>query len=415
VVNRGLLKVWDEGRDYSFGGAAVVSVPVENTAAGRIWVAENSVLAIYGKDLQNAGVVEVGPGATLRLHEYSGPARLVTEAGSQLVGAGTLVFNSSTVFEVAGATELECRLVVQANGMTVGSGVLTLKNNQELTGFFGCPLVAAEGSSMVIQSAWFTNQVIISSNAVMSIAGNSSLRADGVITNHGTILLASGYPTPRDRLTGNGCLAVGGRCEIYRGDTNTGAALVRIPIAVLPPAQLVVRSNAYLWMGGSSCLLNAGTVEVQSGAVFNMTDTAPFDLVLFANSEFAGGGQTTLGGTNRLLVLGSSALAGGTLNLTGTSTMAGQGRFAVDAGATFWMDHSVTFPGTVDLDGTMTLSQPGITNQINAALTLGATGTLNNPGTVRAGFYFDLGGTINGNTPVIIGEGGGPVLGLDGN
>ena len=39
---------------------------------------------------------------------------------------------------------------------------------------------------------------------------------------------------------------------------------------------------------------------------------------------------------------------------------------------------------------------------VNAPLTLGATGTLNNPGTVRAASFIDLGGTVVGNAPVLI-------------
>ena len=38
----------------------------------------------------------------------------------------------------------------------------------------------------------------------------------------------------------------------------------------------------------------------------------------------------------------------------------------------------MTFPGTMDVAGTLTLTRAGITNQINSTLTLGPTGTLNN-------------------------------------
>ena len=235
------------------------------------------------------------------------------------------------------------------------------------------------------------------------------MRTDWVITNHGTIRLASGPAAVYERLTGDGCLVNAGRCEVYSAGVG-GGARSRIPMVVPPSGQLTLNSNTYLWLGGNSCLFNAGSVEVQAGATLEMTDITARDFVLYAKSRLTGGGVTTIGGNNRLLILGNATLADGALRLTGTSTMAGYGRLLVATGATFWTDHSVTFPGTLDVDGTMTLSHAAITAQVNAALTLSTLGTLNNPGTVRAGFFLNLGGIIHGNTPVLIGVAGAPQI-----
>jgi hypothetical protein len=397
VVNRGLMKL------YGPGGPIEIEVPVRNEAAGRLWLTDGAQLKLLVADLTNAGVVQMDVGAQLRLENSN--RRLVALAGSQILGSGDVRFENSTRLDVLGNTTLESRLFFAGDCIASGAGLLTLKNHQELAGLYGCPVALADGADALIQSATFTNRLNIASNGVVRIADNFFLRNDGVITNRGTMYLASSYSNSRDRLTGAGLLVNAGRCEVHRGDVNSGAAIVRNRVIVVPSGRLVVNTNAYLWLGTTSSLLNAGVVEVQTGGKLEMIDTAPFDFVLFAKARITGNGLTTLGGNGRLYVPASATLEGGTLALTGSSTMAGYGLLTIAPGATFSTDHSVTFSGSVIADGTMTLIRAGITNQINSAFTLGRTGTLNNPGTVRVGFYFNYGGLINGNAPVLISPG----------
>jgi hypothetical protein len=66
------------------------------------------------------------------------------------------------------------------------------------------------------------------------------------------------------------------------------------------------------------------------------------------------------------------------------------------------VDHNAAMPGSVTVNGTLTVSSASVTLTINGTLTLNAGGVLNNPGTVRVGAFVNNGGTINGNPPVML-------------
>ena len=74
-------------------------------------------------------------------------------------------------------------------------------------------------------------------------------------------------------------------------------------------------------------------------------------------------------------------------------------RTRVCSGATLYVDHSLAFPGSVTVDGTLTLASGGVSLGIQGILTLDASGTINNPGAISAGSFVNNGGVINGNAP----------------
>ena len=58
-------------------------------------------------------------------------------------------------------------------------------------------------------------------------------------------------------------------------------------------------------------------------------------------------------------------------------------------------------PGSMDIGGTLQLTNSSFTLQISGTLTLEASGTIINPGTIKAAAFVNNGGTITGNVPVI--------------
>jgi hypothetical protein len=104
--------------------------------------------------------------------------------------------------------------------------------------------------------------------------------------------------------------------------------------------------------------------------------------------------------SGRLVVLANATLESGQLRLLGSTTMAGRGRLLIEPGAEFYVDHSLTFPGSIETRGLLRVAGAPVVLQTDGTFILAASGTLNNPGTVRVGSYLNFGGTIIGHAPV---------------
>jgi hypothetical protein len=94
------------------------------------------------------------------------------------------------------------------------------------------------------------------------------------------------------------------------------------------------------------------------------------------------------------------------LDMRGNSSVTGPGSLTIASGAEVAFNHSSTIPGSVTVDGTLTLTDPALTLTINGTLELNAGGILNNPGAVRVGSFVRNGGIINGHDPVGLSGGG---------
>jgi len=158
--------------------------------------------------------------------------------------------------------------------------------------------------------------------------------------------------------------------------------------------------------------LTEGTLSLGGGgtnsAIFRIEANATLALgsgtySLLPGSTFLGDGQVELQ-SNARLALGTDVNFG-TLDLVSRDSASVIGNFKLSnsPGGTFLFAGSSTIAGSVEIGGALTLGQANITLQINGTLTLAASGTLNNPGTVRVGSFLNNGGTVNGNTPIILG------------
>jgi hypothetical protein len=91
------------------------------------------------------------------------------------------------------------------------------------------------------------------------------------------------------------------------------------------------------------------------------------------------------------------------LFLEGSSSVAGNFKLSNQPGGSIRIDHNLSFPGSVDLGGLLALAHPSTSVEVARTLTLEATGEIDNPGTLKVGEYVDLGGTLEGNPPVVVG------------
>jgi len=180
--------------------------------------------------------------------------------------------------------------------------------------------------------------------------------------------------------------------------------VVNVPVNVAAGGKLLLSTNALVNFTQPSSLTVAGALEVQEGARLRLDGSNPArDLSLVAGSVLSGTGSIQLAGNNRLVMTGNARLTGGTWDFQGNSGIAGNGLLTVGANALLRFDHSATMPGSLTVAGTLTLANAAVTLQVNGSLTLAATGTINNPGTLRVGSFVNQGGTITGNAPAVSG------------
>jgi hypothetical protein len=127
------------------------------------------------------------------------------------------------------------------------------------------------------------------------------------------------------------------------------------------------------------------------------------DLSLTFGSTTTGAGTVRFEGSNRLLLSAEVTLSVGLLDFASASSTAGTNTLTIAIGSTMRFDHTASVPGSIRVDGTLTLIGSPVTLTIIGTLTLDSTGVINNSDTIRAGSFVKTGGTINGNAPVVTG------------
>jgi hypothetical protein len=418
VLNHGLLEVYDAPQ--TSGNPQVparLNSDLTVLAGSRLVVGTNAAaVAEASRTLHIAGQMEIQPGGSLALDA----GQLALETGVRVTGAGALNFRGSSRLLMDGDATIACafNLGVSGPGLATGDGVLTLEGSQHLVGRYSCPVVLASNLNAYVDYSYnapvtFSNKLTMVSNAVLRVERHGRLHLNCLMENAGHLRLESRDFASAISTDAEGCVRNNGLIEVFATGAANEWSEIHVPLVVGPSARLLVSTNAYLQLSRAATFALAGRLEVAPGARFaQISSPMPLDLILYAGARLGGGGLMELHPTGRLVVLANVRLESGQLRLLGSSTMAGRGRLLIEPGSEFYVDHSLTFPGSFETRGLLRVASAPVVFQIDGSLVLADTGVIENPGTVRAGNFTDLGGVVIGNRPVRL-AGSGPAMGND--
>jgi hypothetical protein len=395
IENPGLLRVVASGTTY--GGYANIYVPVNVPAGGQILVNTNAYLGFRaGAPVTLSDTLDLRPGALLHVSED--PRHdLTLLAGSQIVGQGTLRLFNSNRLVLEADTRLPLPVELNNTSRISGPGLLTLIGTHTLAGPYDTVIEVPAGSTALINTATLTTNLVVQPGGTLGILDNQTLTIHGVLTNAGTLQMAS--RNVNTYLNGSGRIENPGLLRIVTSGTTYGNyANVYLPVHVPAGGQLLVNTNAYLNFHSASRLDLSGIAEVQSGAlIYFANESLPSELAFYDGALLTGDGTVRLYGLNILAIYGNATSAVALLDLVESSRVTGTGTLRIDPNALFRINHSVNFPGSLDVAGTFTQTGSGVVNRIEGTLWLRSTGTINAPGILSAGQFVNDGGTLNGN------------------
>lgn len=288
----------------SFAGTLTGSGTIVNGSTGTIGLSGTSS-AFTGNITVNSGIVSANA------NNAAGGASATTSVG----GTGN--------FQVQGGVSLANNFTLSTNGASTGNGAIeNIAGNNTLTG------AVTLGANSRIQSdagtATFSNTVSLGSGAAgytLNVGGNSNTTISGVIQNGGTgtgSLTKDGTGT----LTLSGANTFTGATTITAGTLTAGAANV-----------LSTTSGVTVSSGATLNLNNFGQTiaNLNSSGALNFGSTGGETLTLTGTNTLAGTMASAIGtlvvGSGATLTLGANfndanlniILAGGTLNLNGTT------------------------------------------------------------------------------------------------
>jgi hypothetical protein len=398
VFNEGTLRVEPVGGS---GGFARLHVRLQNQAGATLEVRPGAQLLMgAGGAIESAGRLLVDGYLAI---ENTTPARVVTLTnGAGVDGGGVIRFHGSSRLVVEAPVAFAANLELVESSRAEGPGLLRLESDQNLSGRYLGPVQLASNSVVGFASPVFTGPVDVEPGADTFIHFNQTLTVDGALTNRGSLRMFS-----RDVntwLSGAGVVINPGLIRVIPVGGSGGWARVHVRVEVPAGGIYRVEQAAINAFGAGGNLLVAGELNVV-GALQFWNEGPARSLALAHGGRRTGTGTIDLLGLNRFEVTGDATLESGLINLVESSQMAGDGTLSVLAGATLRFDHPVTFPGSMLVSGTLTTVSG--TSRIGGTLTLGVGGVLNNPASLEVGAFADLGGTVNGAMPVVVGFGPG--------
>ena len=123
-------------------------VEVDISPTGRLLVATNAYMTFYaGSSLVSASAVEVQDGLWLSFANDSPARDLTLLPGSALLGTGVLQFNGTDRLVVEADVIVNLLLQMNDNSVVTGTGLLTVRGNQTLTGTYEARVSIDGGAS----------------------------------------------------------------------------------------------------------------------------------------------------------------------------------------------------------------------------------------------------------------------------
>jgi fibronectin-binding autotransporter adhesin len=344
------------GGNLTFHGSGAYTYAGALSGAGTVTQSGTGELALTGSSAGFTGNLALTQG-------------IVNVSGSNnVLGTGTVAVSGTGNFEVQGGLSLANNFTLSTSGASSGNGAIeNISGNNTVSG-----TVALAGNSRLQSDSGtlaVSNTVSLGSGATgyaLNVGGNSNTTISGAIQNGGT---AAGSLTK----DGTGTLTLSG------ANTFTGSTTVSAGTLTAGAANVLSTSSGVTVASGATLNLNGFNQSIvglnNSGALTGLTSAA--QTLTLTGTNTLGGTMASAVGT---LIVGSGAsltlnasfndpnlkivLAGGTLNLNGTTDVFG--------------NLQVTGNSTIDFATSPTASDLTVNSiSINSGLTLSVTNWTN--------------------------------------
>jgi len=344
-------------------GTGTLTLTGSETYAGNTTIS-GGVLDLTGQIRSTFGVITVGSGATLRLHNWTGLATSGWFSGNDSPANSTLVIDGGTIDMAATAGAYN-----NGRGFTIGAGGATL-------------LVSQPGTSWEVSSSpvfWQGAFGPVTDNSTLTLSGAGNGQLDIPLIGAGS-LTKSGSGTWT--LTGS---------NSYSGATTVSAGTLKLANVNALGAGDLTANGGTLDLNGKSVAVGAlsgsgGTITSMVSGTSTLTTTVASGTATFVGNVTNGAGSVALAksGAGTLVLSGSSSYGGGTtvnggtLNLNSDQALgATTGPVAIHDGATLETSASFLFNASrnVNLSGSATIDTQANTNTIGG-LVSGSSATL---------------------------------------
>ncbi|MGV3771475.1 MAG: LamG-like jellyroll fold domain-containing protein [Verrucomicrobiales bacterium] len=398
----------------------------------------------------NTGTYLIAPGSTLAFEggvHILTPTTTLDGGGALKVSGGTVEFggNYHTIYNSTGGTSLfkaGSTLELANQSLVLSGGNLTFEEGSQILGLTDGLSVQGGTLTMNTGKLYTVNQLTVSA----ALAGADSFEVSGAfnwtrgsLTGAGVIRLGSsstGSISSSSDKTLSRMLEVGGNLAWVNGRIfgNRGAMTIKpgatfdiqsdseffdgivTNLGTITKGVGPGRSGFFTLSGSASRFHNLGVINLNQGSMaLDVTGdhTGTFNIATntvlsfgqgqhsFTNSTFAGHGSVVI---TRPITLGSD-LSFGALNVTleGNASVSGNFLISNSMGGVILVKKSMTIPGSLSIGGELEIAAANLTLTINGTLTLQSGGVITNPGVLRTGNFVNLGGTIEGNAPVVVG------------
>ncbi len=424
VENAGLWEVFADSACPTCSAEAVVRVPVNVPAGGKLLLSGGLVNFTQPSSLTVAGTLEIENGGRLRL-DGSNPSRdLVLLSGSVLAGDGRVQLEGSSRLVAPGDFDSTVALNVFDSAQLMIPGVYTVRSNRSMSGTVSSDaVIIATNATLSVSSANFIGRVdvqnggalrlgggtvsfqtnvVVRAGAVWEVASSTTVALNGPATNFGTLHWIS-----RNNvfdLQGSGRVENAGLWEVFADSacpTCSAEAVVRVPVNV-PAGGKLLLSGGLVNFTQPSSLTVAGTLEIENGGRLRLDGSSPQRaLDLLTGSTMAGNGVVQFEGANELSLPANAFLSNLDWRFLGASTISGSSVLTIGSGASVSFDHSSIYSGSIDVQGTLGVSDVNAILSVGGTLTLESSGTINNSGAIKTGAFVNRGGTIVGTAPSI--------------
>jgi autotransporter-associated beta strand protein len=361
-------------------GSGTVTLSNSNTYSGDTTINAGTIIITNNNGLgSTVGSTTIAAGATLDLQNTSALAEalsinggiLVTTVGTSLI-SGNIVLTADSTVAVSG-TELTASGIVSGSyGISkIGSGVLTLSNNNTYTG----STTVAAGTLNVTGTLADSTAVTVASGATYIVAANDTIAslagAGNTVLNANLIFGNAIDTTIAGIISGAGSLTKAGSSTValsnnntYTGSTTVAAGTLNVTGTLADSTAVTVASGATYIVAANdtiASLAGAGNTVLNANLIFgNAIDTTIAGIISGAGSLTKEGSSTvTLSGANTYS--GDTVINAGTLLLGASDVIANTSNVIVNGGTLDLGVYSDTVGAiTVGMNGGSIISSTGV-------------------------------------------------------